>query len=523
MPKSNQKIDFKVVFILLVAFLLRFYGINWDNGFHLHPDERMIIMVADRIRFFSNMNPEFFNYGSLPIYLLKGIAQLIDFFVSSQYYSSYQGLLYVGRLLSIFFDLGTIFLIYKITRLLFSRIKDQGSKIYYLPSFFYAIMFFPIQNAHFFTVDTLFTFLSTLLVYNLLLYVKKPSFKFSMFLSIIFAALFATKFTAIIFFPIIIFTIYFKKGFLSLFYHLTSSILFLFIFMPFAFLNFPKFWADTSAQLAMSRNPYMFPYTLQYVGTMPYLYHLKNIFLWGLGPILSILIIIGIKFLIFNFQFSKFISNFKFQIFFIFYFLYFLVIGASAVKFMRYMLPIYPFFAILAGYGTSKIFNKKVKFIYFILCASILWTLMFVNIYSQPNTRVTATGWILKNIPADSTLAVEHWDDRLPIYGGELYKFQELTLYDRPDGESKWRALNQKLKESDYIIIASNRLYTPLQKLPNYPKTAEYYRKLFKEKLELKKVAEFSNYPLFIDDQSADESFTVYDHPKIMIFKNNLK
>ncbi|HRN71473.1 MAG TPA: hypothetical protein PLS49_09955, partial [Candidatus Woesebacteria bacterium] len=93
----------------------------------------------------------------------------------------------------------------------------------------------------------------------------------------------------------------------------------------------------------------------------------------------------------------------------------------------------------------------------------------------------------------------------------------------------------EKLQRTDYIIIASNRLYTPLQRLKDckgntdrcYPKTAEYYQKLFNEKLGFTKVAEFTSYPRIplgpwtfeIIDDTADESFTVYDHPKIMIFR----
>ncbi|MDO8741665.1 MAG: hypothetical protein Q7J11_00795, partial [Candidatus Roizmanbacteria bacterium] len=73
----KNKITF--ILILLSAFFIRIFAINWDHGFHLHPDERMLIMVADRINFFKNLNPDFFNYGSLPIYLLKGLSQLIDF------------------------------------------------------------------------------------------------------------------------------------------------------------------------------------------------------------------------------------------------------------------------------------------------------------------------------------------------------------------------------------------------------------------------------------------------------------
>jgi hypothetical protein len=95
------------------------------------------------------------------------------------------------------------------------------------------------------------------------------------------------------------------------------------------------------------------------------------------------------------------------------------------------------------------------------------------------------------------------------------------------------------IDRSQYIIIASNRLYVPLQRIAENcekwkigisrcPNNAnEYYKKLFSGELGFEKVVEFENYPRIpflnipINDQSADESFTVYDHPKVIIFKKN--
>lgn len=167
---------------------------------------------------------------------------------------------------------------------------------------------------------------------------------------------------------------------------------------------------------------------------------------------------------------------------------------------------------------------------------SLLWTLMFLNMYSKPNTRIQATEWINQFIPYGSTLAVEHWDDRVPIYDPGKYTYEELPLYDIPDDDVKWKMINEKLRRTDYIVIASNRLYAPLQRLNNceetyprcYPITSKYYEKLLDNKLGFVKIAEFSSYPTLhvlrytfrINDDGADESFTVYDHPKIMIYKN---
>ena len=592
-----MKKQFFLTFILFLALILRLYGINWDQGFHLHPDERMLIMVASRIHFFDQLNPDFFNYGSLPIYLLKGLSQLIDWLFDTSL-SNYQGMLYFGRFLSIFFDLITIFLIYKIAQLIEANLerKTKGSNVKQpqgllklIGPIFYAIAFFPIQNSHFFISDVFLTTFTTLLVFLLLKNLKeKNQPRLAAFLiGLVFAAMTATKFTAVIFYPMIIlffiFYIFLEKNlskkkilnflFLIFIFHF-YFLFFNFIFMPYAFLDAKKFITDVGLQAQMNSNPYIFPYTLQYVGSIPYLYYLKNIFLWGLGPVISVLSFIGlicffvdivkpVKFYRFKFQ----ISNFQFLnklppkkneketqlqkiasvlLFFIFYILYFLIIGRSAVKFMRYMLPIYPFLAIMAGYGIRKIsnfqlliskslkkFNHQLLILFFML-SSFIWTLMFINIYSQKHTRISATEWILKNISPGSTLAVEHWDDRLPLFGGENYHFEELQLYNLPDDNIKWTFINQQLAKADYIIIASNRLYIPLQKLNDcqkyklcYPKTALYYKKLFNQQLGFKKVAEFAVYPkleigswkLKINDQSADESFTVYDRPKVIVFK----
>ena len=586
-----MKSKLPIVLILLLAFILRVYGVNWDQGFHLHPDERMLIMVTERLHFFDQLNPQFFNYGSLPIYLLKGVSQLLDFLFST-HFASYQGMLYVGRYLSIIFDIGTALFVYKISGLLF-----RNKKIQLFSSFLYAIAFFPIQNSHFFVVDVFLTFFTTFLVFLLLKYLLLPTRhgrgqvgSISLILiGVTFAAMLATKFTAVVFLPVISLILVLKQGNknlgekirnLSIFYFLSS--IFFFIFMPYAFIEYKKFIADTSAQIKMNSDPYIFPYTLQYVGTLPYLYYLKNIFLWGLGPVISILSLFGIFRIIpvilsgaKNLAKRKFVTldpsvatlpqdDKKNFLYLIFYFLYFLFIGRSAVKFMRYMLPLYPFLTILAGYGlnylmsfrgseatekSSEAFlrsppNRRIAgflaeftppFLAGLgMTLAVIWTSMFVNIYSQKHSRIAATEWILKNIPRGSTIALEHWDDGLPLTSGENYNHVELTLYDQPDDEKKWAILDEKLKTADYIIIASNRLYVPLQKLSDckkykscYPKTAEYYRKLFNGELEFKKVAEFSvypkisinNYQLTINDDSADESFTVYDHPKIIIFK----
>ncbi len=554
----------RIATILILAFLLRLYGVNWDQGFHLHPDERQLIFVADKIHFFDNLNPAFFNYGTLPIYLLKGLTEAFDSLLGTNV-ANYNGMLYVGRALSLGVDLLTIYLIYKIALWLFKK-----ERLALLSCFLYSISFFTIQNSHFFIVDTFLTFFTTALFYLLLFYLNQPRLRTILLLGIVFATSLTTKITAIIWLPILALVVIakninpgrlnlkqFNSAVTSLTLFITVVLSFGFLFMPYAFLDHSKFIADVLAQIKLNSDPYVFPYTLQYVYTLPYLYSLSNIFLWGLGPIIGVLSVIGLYYIVKELLLKRQSPNLLF--FLAFYLYYFLIIGKSAAKFMRYMLPIYPFLAIIAGYGLWSAITKipilfppgkgavkpaqplKTKIVYqvlgiIILISAFLWTLAFLNIYSHPHTRISSSEWINQNVAAGSTLAVEHWDDRLPLFAQEKYNFVELTLYDQPDDANKWQVMEQKLKSADYIILASNRLFVPLQKLADcnkykvcYPETARYYRQLFDGSLGFGKVAEFVVYPSLqigswkwqINDQTSDESFTVYDHPKVIIFKKN--
>jgi len=492
--------------ILLLAVLLRFYGLNWDQGHHLHPDERMITIVTTRLQFPDQLNPEFFAYGSLPIYLLKFLGWLFSFLDPK--WAQYSHINLIGRGISVVFDLGTVYLIYLIAK------KLWGQKTAFTASLFYTLAVFPIQAAHFYAVDTLLTFFILAVLYFLI----KISNSKSLFLltGLFFGFALATKVSAILLIVPIALTLFRQPKKLIL-----VLIIGLFTFLvcqPYAYLDFQTFWQQTQQQSQMTKSAFTFPYTLQYVDTLPYLYHLKNLVLWGLGIPLGLISIVATLWII--------IRRCKGTVILLSFFLiYFAITGRFAVKFMRYFLPLYPLLCLFsARFFQTFIKFSLTKFILMLTLAStMLWAFAFTQIYTRPNTRVLATRWINQNLPPGSKIAVEHWDDRVPLAGN--YQFLEMPLYEPDNSLLKWQKINQNLAQADYLILASNRLYVPLQKLSDcqlysrcYPQTAKYYQDLFNGKLGFTQIAEFTSYPI-INDDSADESFTVYDHPKIMIFK----
>jgi 4-amino-4-deoxy-L-arabinose transferase-like glycosyltransferase len=554
--------------ILLLATTFRFYNLNWDQGYHLHPDERAIIMKVVELRFpvdnpssfftpVSTWNPHFFAYGSFPFYLLKLVGAGLGIF--EPLFATYDLINIAGRFISAIFDMGTVLLIFYLGRRL------HGVIVGYLSAFFYAVSVLPIQLSHFYAVDTLLTFFSLAVLYHLILFYEKPGSKRAVIIGIFFGLALATKISALVLLVSIGTTL--VADFILLFLkqphrprlwlphipafikHLCSYGLLISIATavtyvicePYAVIDFKEFWQQTLQQSQMTHNAFTFPYTLQYVGKIPYWYELKNIFLWGLGPLLATLAFAGAIYfyhlVLFKDKHGKWAKE---AIIAVFLLAYFLVVGKFAIGFMRYMLPVYPLLCLFAamlvqrGFVYFKLQTKyKLILLAYIAVSLLIWPISFLHIYSKPNTRTTATQWINEYIPAGKVLAQEHWDDSVPMSGSEKYRILTLPLYD-PDTPLKWQNINQMLAQADYIVIASNRLYVPLQRLTNckslpqdrcYPLTAEYYRKLFNGTLGFQKIAQFTDYPTLpvfdipVSDQAADESFTVYDHPKIMIFQ----
>ncbi|MBI4758419.1 MAG: hypothetical protein HY783_05400, partial [Chloroflexi bacterium] len=90
--------------------------------------------------------------------------------------------------------------------------------------------------------------------------------------------------------------------------------------------------------------------------------------------------------------------------------------------------------------------------------------------------------------------------------------------------DEKLGTLIQQLESADWIFLSSNRLSGTIPRLTmRYPLNTEYYRLLFEGKLGFRLVKTFTSYPnlawLEINDDSSDEAFTVYDHPKVLIFQ----
>ncbi len=86
--------------IVLLALAVRVVGLNWDQGHSFHPDERAITYAVQRLSFRPlQLNPQFFAYGSLPLYVTR-VAVSIAGLVQPRLANSYDFIILTGRAVS---------------------------------------------------------------------------------------------------------------------------------------------------------------------------------------------------------------------------------------------------------------------------------------------------------------------------------------------------------------------------------------------------------------------------------------
>jgi hypothetical protein len=605
--------------ILLLAAALRFTGLNWDEGQWIHPDEGHMRVITAAIRWPASPSLYFdalrsplnsfnkgqsYSYGTLPLFLVRLAAEGLDRgcgespnrimavvagLIAPESMPCAPGLFtsslssVVGRALSALADLGSVWLVYLIGRRLY------GDKIGLLAALFAALTAFAIQQAHFYTVDSLAGFLTLLAVYYSVRVAQSDptagppwtllalaglavglatACKLSAALSALFVALGgvawawralrAPRGPSTRPSPI-------RLGLLAAALGLAAlmSLLAFRVAQPYAFEG-PGFfglkpylpWWVRMVQIQAEQSGSLdAPPGQQWTNRAPIWFPWLNIVVWGMGLPLGLAAWAGWAVAGIDLARGRG-RHFVLWLGFTFLFLY---LSTRWVKTMRYFLPLYPLLCILAAYGLGRLGRAAsprarrlgLALTVAVVAGAALWAAALFGIYLRPNTRVAASRWIYDHVPAGSILANEHWDWGLPLpvdgqnpFNG-LYAGFDMANYDA-DTPEKRAQLYHWLDQADYILLASNRLYASTARLPErYPLTTAYYRALFAGDLGFELAADFTSYPTlgpfrFPDQETsyplqpaaytaqpqwqlplppAEEAFSVYDHPRVLIFR----
>jgi hypothetical protein len=590
--------------ILLLAAAFRFYGLAWDGGYLFHPDERKILLVASGLRlpanvleFFSSdspLNPKFFAYGSFPIYLLK----MLSVFAPPSslvvpWREDFVAMAMLGRALSALFDLGTIALTFLLARRLY------GATVGLLAAVCLALTVLHIQLAHFYAVDTLLTMLVVATMYFAARFAQTRARRDAVALGIAFGLALATKISAApLIVPIVVAVVtddqrpktedrrpntgvsvigqrssvnwvcailaQIRNVRRELRYILAVALVAFIVTQPYALLDPIRYFGQIGTESLVARGWLDYPYTRQYADTLPYVYPIVQSSVWGMGLPLGIFAWLGSA--LFAWRFFR-ARTWNDGFILAWALVYFLIVGGQYAKHLRYLLPLMPFLyvmsasvvsgqqstlsgqpSVVVGHRSSVIGHiSRITLYGIVLIASLAYALAFTSLYAREHPWLTISKWMYANIPARATIAVEHWDDVLPVpmrIGETTRAPSDFTLITLPmydaDDATKLETLVNALRDAEYIVLATQRLSAPIMRQPaRYPISSRYYRALFDGQLGFELIAFARNDTalgnlVIVDERAelvpmpdglvwnwgrADESFTVYEHPLPLVFK----
>jgi len=179
------------------------------------------------------------------------------------------------------------------------------------------------------------------------------------------------------------------------------------------------------------------------------------------------------------------------------------------------------------GFGIPAALAPARILIALVILGTAVSGLALASVFQRPQTRIAASEWIYDNIPPGSTIATEYWDDGLPISlpGRPTDSFTGIQFhpYDA-DTDLKLSRFIGELNRADYIVLSSDRLIGSIPRMPDrYPMATAYYEALVSGALGFDLIAEFRSPPelfgIAFDDRGAEEALTVYDHPRVRIFR----
>ncbi len=530
-----------LLLILLMAFFGRFAGISWGLPYPFHPDEWNMASAVTQLSWSDKLNPHFFAYGQLPLYLAYFCASFYNrllFWTNFTKIETNEAIFFL-RFWSAITSVGTVYLVYLIAK---RWLNSSSSLVAALLAVFTPGL---IQIAHFGTTESLLSFFFLASAYFSLMILEKPNWKNYLATAVFLGLALGTKISALVFcispFLATVFTVLKQKPIKEKLKTLALFLLSLILTLALALAVSPYLLLDFSetkrilfyeTQVATGQIPVF--YTRQFVKTTPAWFQLQKIFPYVLGWPIFILGVVGwliSVILILRAIRKRKILKSEWQLLTLdwAFLAYFLSQAFLFCKWTRFMAPLFAFFPIFAAFFLSRLSHLRIKA--FLLGIALLPGIIFSSLYFRPDIRFQASEWIYQNIPSGSRVLSETGNMiELPILPPSYPNYRQLTndyslspvsfdFYRLDEDSEVLPQLLSQLENSDYIFVPSRRLFVNHLRLPEkYPLTAKYYKLLFSGQLGFAEIKKFQALP----DEEAEETWSVFDHPVIRIFQKKV-
>lgn len=528
-----KRISTTILLVLLV--FTRLINIDWGMPYPFHPDERNMAVAVQQLS--CCLNPHFFAYGQPPLYLAWGLISLSHFMTGKTAISLEEAIISL-RLISAVFSILTVLILLKILTLFYSSKKDDLQ----IPLLLFIFAPFFIQFAHFGTTESALMFFYVWLTYIELLFIKqKISFiKSNIMTGVITGMAISFKVSSVIFLILPVYVLFLTpikrlikvKGLIIL---ISCTAFFSLIFSLQSIISFSEFINSIQYESQVGLGKIIPFYTRQFEYSIPIIFQFLKIYPYALGIPVLVLFVIG---------FVVLPKTKEWQLLRVATIIVFLPNAFLFAKWTRFMAPTFPLILLLAVLVLLHFKERIHKTIfYLIVLIAILPGVAFLSVYLKEDVRSVASRWMISNIAKGATVLSETGNVvDIPLYPASFRPIS-FDFYDLDQSPTLKSQLAQILNNTDYIVIPSRRIinnHTCVENSPafelqrceklrnQYPVLNDYYDKLLKGTLGFQKVAEFSSFPglsLFgqsiveVNDEKAEETFTVFDHPVIRIYK----
>jgi len=527
----KNKSNLLLLILIIGGAFLRFYNLNWGAPFYFHPDERNIASSISQLNFPDNLNPKFFAYGSLPLYVTFFLGLIPSLFSNCNFSFpcsiTFEQAIIGTRIIAAIFAVLLIPLTYFIAEKIKKGLGIPAALLTIFSTGY-------IQFAHFGTVEMWLTFFTLLLFLPLLKIVSKPSIRLSLFTGIILGILISTKVSSFPLFLLPAISLILSNcttrtnkiihilGYLSVIIIVAGSIFIVtnpFVFLdPTSFLNSIRY----ESEVALGTLPVF--YTGEFFQSIPIIFQFTSIYPFLLNPLITLLFIAAFFHLVLLLRKDKILV-----LLFSFFLLTFLSQSFVFAKWTRYMLPTLPFVYLLLVFWIDQ-FHKKRKGIFaIIIFVSTIFSLSyFVTAFIEKDTRIQAQEFARQAIPSDAPVMSEVYDLGITPFNSSHFAITLFNTYDLDNGNPEYsiNTLQETLAASSYIILPSQRVIkTRLTNPKRFPVGHRFYKDVYIEKEKYRKIYQtpcslfctiaYLGDPIFRYEQTA----VVFDRPTVFIFQ----
>jgi len=487
---------------LLLLIITRFVGIAWGYPFLLHPDERNMADAISRLTLEDGLNPHFFAYGQLPLYLVW-IGYALKSLSLYPVIDSWQAALGL-RILSATASVVSGWIVYKLL------VRESRSETVALTGllFWIATPVF-IQFAHFGTTESLLA----LLLLCALWFRKRM-----LITALVIGLAIGIKISAVVLLVIPLYEWWHTRSIKQLVLLGMTTVLFVFIASPHYFFSYPEALSSLTYESNVGRGITKVFYTYQFEHANRLLFPFVSIFPYALGlP----LFFVTISQLPYAWKHNR--------LYVVLLLVFILTIMPLYTQWTRFYVFVFVMALLIASTA-----GRRLKYLYgLMLAAHLVIGLSYLNIYLQPDTRISASLWVKENLKEGSSILTESANVILvPFTAPQHSVVTELFLFDSERNPKVVDTLKERLSMVDYVVVPSRRIFanytcvygaaihnqTTCKQLEiEHPTLHWYYSQLLGN--NWREIARFETKHWGLPDEFAEETWSVFDHPVVRIYE----